>query len=550
MKSLLTALALLLLPGVALSQPATPIDPQRLSDHVKVLASDAFEGRGPATPAETKTIDYIVGQMKTLGLKPAGEKGGWTQDVTLARFQATGPIDISMTYGGQAHKLTQTNEIVVSTSRPIDRVAVDNAPLVFVGYGVTAPEQGWDDFKGLDVKGKMIVVLVNDPDFEAKPGDTAIGKFGGKAMTYYGRWTYKHEEAARRGALGIIIVHETEPASYGWNTVKNSWSGPGFDVVRPDASAAHSLVESWIQRDLAVALFKASGLDFEAEKARARNTAFTPVELKGAALSAHYAVDHTVTVTHNILGKIEGSARPNEIVFYSGHWDHFGIGEPDAKGDKIYNGAIDNADGIAAILEIAREFKKRPAPKRTVLFMAAAAEEQGLLGSEYYATHPLYPLGKTVANINIDALSGSGPARDVSVSGDSKGELQDMLVAEAEKEGRRFTPDSEPGAGHFYRSDHFPFSKQGVPALSIESGMDLYQGGAAAGEAKRKAYVDDRYHQPSDQWDASIDFNGMALDAGLAFKLGNGLANSGRWPGWKPESEFKAERDKTAAERR
>jgi Zn-dependent M28 family amino/carboxypeptidase len=427
---------------------------------------------------------------------------------------------------------------------------VEKAPLVFVGYGTTAPERGWDDFKGLDVKGKIIVCLINDADFEAQPGDGSAGKFEGKAMTYYGRWTYKYEEAARRGALGMVIVHETEPASYGWNTVKNSFDGAQFDIVREDASKAHPLVQAWIQRDLAVDIFKAAGLDFEAEKARARQADFKPVELKGAALSAHYAVDHTVTVTHNILGRIEGTERPDETVLYSAHWDHLGVGAPDAKGDRIYNGAIDNADGIAAILEIARQFKKGPPPKRTVLFMAAAAEEQGLLGSEYYATHPLYPLAKTVADINIDALSGSGPARDISVSGDSKGELQEMLIAEAEKEGRRFTPDPEPGAGHFFRSDHFPFSKLGVPALSIESGEDLYQGGKEAGVAKRKAYIDQRYHQPADQWDATIDFRGMAIDAGLAFKLGRDLANSKRWPGWKPDSEFKAIRDASASERR
>jgi Zn-dependent M28 family amino/carboxypeptidase len=520
-----------------------------MSQHVRILSSDAFLGRGPATAGEKKSIAYIVEQMKRIGLSPAGERGGWTQDVPLARFETRGPIKLAMTYGGAVHPLTQTREIVVQALVPVDRVSLADAPLVFLGYGVTAPERRWDDFKGVDLKGKIGVVLINDPDFEAKPSEPVAGRFGGKAMTYYGRWTYKYEEAARRGALGLLIVHETAPASYGWATVKNSNAAPQFDVIRDDPSKAHPLVQGWIQRDLAAQLFKASGLDFEAEKVRARSPGFRPVPLK-ATFSGDYRVTHSRIVSHNVLGKIEGTTHPDQTVFYTAHWDHLGVGQPDARGDRIYNGAVDTADGVAAILEIARQFKRAPRPQRTVVFMSVTAEEKGLLGTEYYAAHPLYPLARTVADINIDALKATGPARDVSVSGDSGGELQDLFAADAARQGRRFTPDAEPEAGHFYRSDHFPFSKRGVPALSIESGTDLYRGGVAAGVAQREDYVARRYHQPADEWSPALDFRGMALDAGLAYALGSELANSGRWPEWKPGSEFKAARDATRAERR
>jgi Zn-dependent M28 family amino/carboxypeptidase len=547
---LATSLALATPAAAQSSQPATPINAQRLSDEVKELSADSFEGRGPATRAEPKVLDWIIAHMKAAGLKPAGEHGGWTQDVPLARFELVGPIKLSATYGGRTHALTQTQEITVRAQQPVDRVAVANAPLVFVGYGVTAPEVGWDDFKGVDLKGKIAICLVNDPDFAAKPGEDAYGKFGGKAEAYYGRWTYKYEEAARRGALGLLIIHETAPASYGWNTVKNSNSNAQFDIVRDNPSASHPLIEGWIQHDLAKALFAASGLDLDAEEVRARSAAFRPVPLKGDTFSADYAVDHKNIISHNILGKVEGTVHPDQTIFYTAHWDHLGIGVPDAKGDGIYNGAIDNADGVASILEIGRQFAKGPPPQRTVIIMSVTAEEKNLLGTEYYASHPLYPLSLTVADINIDALSGSGPARDISVSGDSKGELQDLLVALAEKQGRYFTPDPEPQAGHFFRSDHFPFAKRGVPALSIESGQDLYDGGVAVGKAKKEAYVTLRYHQPADEWDTSLNFRGMAIDDGLAYDLGLELANSDMWPGWKPASEFKAARDATAAERR
>jgi Zn-dependent M28 family amino/carboxypeptidase len=525
--------------------PASPVDPARLSAHIKVLSDDSFEGRGPATAAEPKVIDYITGQMKAAGLAPAGDKGGWTQDVPLARFEVTGPVKLSMTYGGASKPLTQTEQIVVQTLVPTKHVSIKDAPLVFVGYGVKAPERGWDDFKGVDLKGKIAVVLINDPDLETP----TPGKFDGKAMTYYGRWTYKFEEAARQGALGMLIVHETAPASYGWATVKNSNGNAQFDIVRDDPGKSHPLLQGWIQRDLAVDLFKRAGLDFEAQKKRAQTEGFTPVPLK-ATFSADYAVNSEKIVSHNIAGKLVGKTHPNEYLLYTAHWDHLGVGAPDARGDRIYNGAIDNADGVAAVLELARLYGKAPRTDRTVVFMTVTAEEKGLLGTEYYASHPLFPLAKTVAMLNIDALSAAGPARDISVSGDSKGELEDMLAAAAKKQGRRLTPDQSPGAGHFFRSDHFPMAKRGVPALSVESGDDLYIGGRKAGEAAAKDYVENRYHQPADEWRADWDLRGQAIDIGLLYTLGRGLADSRTWPEWKPGSEFKAARDASASERK
>jgi Zn-dependent M28 family amino/carboxypeptidase len=551
MKRLLLATALIAAPMLAHAADTPKIDPAKLSAHIKVLSSDEFEGRGPATAGETKSVDYIVGQMKTIGLEPAGDvqKDGtraWTQDVPLGKFDIKGPVAAQFTIGGKAVPLAQGEQIAVRAAMTnVDSVAIKDAPIVFVGYGVKAPERNWDDFKGLDLKGKVLVVLINDPDFETGSGD-----FGGKAMTYYGRWTYKFEEAARQGAAGVLIVHETAPASYGWATVKNSNTNTMFDIVRKEPGKSHPALESWIQRDVAVELFKSAGLDFDALKKQAQSRDFKPVELKGATFSASYAVDHSVIVSKNIAGRIKGSARPDETVIYSAHWDHLGVGQPDAKGDKIYNGAIDNADGIAAILELARAFKSQPAPQRSILFLAVTAEERGLLGSEYYASNPLFPLSKTVSDLNIDALSAAGPSKDVTTSGDGKVDLQDLLVAKAKAHGRYFTPDPSPQAGHFYRSDHFPFAKRGVPAISVGSGEDLVKGGKEAGQKAEEDYTANRYHQPADEWSADWDLSGQAQDIGLFYEIGADLANSKTWPEWQAGSEFKALRDTTKADRK
>ncbi|SFL19244.1 M28 family metallopeptidase [Lysobacter sp. cf310] len=547
---LLVASLLSLSVSAALAAEAPKFDPKRLSDEVKTLSSDEFEGRGPATAGETKTIDYVVAQMKAAGLQPGGDlKDGqraWTQAVPLKRAQIEGTPTLSVAVDGKPQALSQGNEIAVRAALDgSTAVSIANAPLVFAGYGVKAPERNWDDFKGVDLKGKIAVVLINDPDFESGQGD-----FGGKAMTYYGRWTYKYEEAARQGALGLLIVHETDPASYGWATVKNSNTNTMFDVVRDRPGATHPTMEGWIQRDFAVDLFKRAGLDFEALKRQAQTRDFKPVELKGATLSASYQVKSEVITSQNIVGRVDGAQRPDETVIYSAHWDHLGVGAPDAKGDKIYNGAVDNATGTAALIEMGRAFAHGPKPQRSVVFLAVTAEEKGLLGSEYYSSKPLYPLAKTVAVINTDALDPTGPSRDFTTSGSAKQELLDELIDLAKGWNLSYVTDPKPEAGHFFRSDHFPFAKRGVPAISFGSGDDKVDGGRAAGEAAQQAYTADRYHQPADQWEASWSFTGMARDLELLYTLGNGLANSKRWPNWSQDSEFRAARDATSAQRK
>ena len=535
---------------MAAAVPSPTFDPHRLSEEDKVLSSDAFEGRGPATPAETKTIDYVVSQMKAAGLQPGGDlsngKRAWTQAVPLLRTEIIGTPALSLSIDGKAQSLTQGNEIAVRA--PMDgstSVAIANAPLVFIGYGVNAPERHWDDFKGVDLHGKIAVVLINDPDFE-----TGVGDFGGKAMTYYGRWTYKYEEAARQGALGMLVIHETAPASYGWNTVKNSNTITMFDIMRDKPAAVHPQLEAWIQRDLAVDMFKRAGLDFEALKKQAQTREFKPVTLKGESFSANFKVDSKVITSHNIVGRIEGSKHPDQTVIYSAHWDHLGVGQPDAKGDRIYNGAVDNATGTAALIELGRAFAKAPRPERSVVFLNVTAEEKGLLGSEYYAAKPLYPLATTVGVINMDALDPHGPSRNFTISGSAKLDLLDDLIADAKKFGMVYSPDPKPEAGHFFRSDHFSFAKRGVPAISFGSGNDWVDGGIAAGKAAEDDYTAKRYHQQGDEWQADWPFTGMARDLQVLYVLGSELANSNQWPDWSQDSEFRATRDKTAADRK
>ena len=471
-------------------------------------------------------------------------KRGWTQPVPLLKSDIVGTPQLTLQSGGTSTALVQGTDIAVrSPMNGQKQITLSNVPLLFVGYGVTAPERGWDDFKGQDVKGKMLVVLVNDPDFEGGEGN-----FGGKAMTYYGRWTYKYEEAARRGAAGVMVVHETEPASYGWATVKNSNTNTMFDIVRANPSAQHTGFESWIQRDLAVKLFQQSGLDFEQAKAAARRKDFQPMPLK-ATISANVTANTETITSQNVVGILPGKSRPDETIIYTAHWDHLGIGQPDANGDRIYNGALDNATGISHIIEQARAFAKEPRTDRSIVFLAVTAEEKGLLGSEYYARNPLYPLGKTVAVLNTDSMGVFGPARDFSIAGTAKLGLLDLLVAEGQREGRTFTPDRHPESGGFYRSDHFSFAKVGVPAVSFKSGGDMVDGGLARGEAIAKEYTANRYHQPDDEWSPDWRFDGIAADATLLHAVGRDLANSNAWPNWSEDSEFRATRDQTAAER-
>ena len=530
--------------AIALAAPPS-FDVARVSADIKTLASDAFEGRGPATRAEVKTIDYISAQMKAAGLKPAGPKGSWFQDVPLRMSNITGTPTLSMTIGGASQPLAQGSEIAVRAAETGQTaVKFANLPLVFVGYGVKAPERGWDDFKGVDLKGKIMVVLVNDPDFEGGEGD-----FGGKLMTYYGRWTYKYEEAARQGAAGVLVVHESEPASYGWATVKNSNTNTMFDIVRADPKAAHTQMEGWVQKDLAAKLLAASGVDFEAAKAAARKKDFKPIPLK-ATMSADYAVKSEIITSHNVAGLVQGSKYPDETVIYSAHWDHLGIGAPDAKGDTIYNGAKDNASGTAALLELARAYAKGPKPERTVLFLAVTAEEKGLLGSEYYADNPLRPLANTAGVVNMDGPFGIEKTSNFSISGAAKLDLLTTLTQEGEKLGRHYTPDARPEAGSFYRSDHFPMAKRGVPAISFNPGRELVNGGAERGKLLQDAYTKDRYHQPADEYDANWDTSSWVGDLTLLYNVGRRVADSHDWPNWSADSEFRATRDATTAQRK
>ena len=542
------ALALSLAGGSATASSDAAVDPAKLSAHVKTLASDAFEGRGPATPGEQKTVAYLIEQMKAAGLQPGGDlKNGtraWTQDVPLAQFNIDGPIDVGVSAAGQRRALAQGKDLAVrAAATNIDSVHVKDAPLVFLGYGVTAPERKWDDYQGVDMHGKVAVVLVNDPDFE-----TGSGLFGGRAMTYYGRWTYKYEEAARHGALGVLIVHETAPASYGWATVENSNTNAIFDILRTAPRSTHVDIEAWIQRDVAVSLFKQAGLDFEQLKKQAQANTFRAVPLKGVTFSADYRVKRETVVSKNVVGVVAGTAHADQTVVYTAHWDHLGIGKPDATGDRIFNGAADNASGVAALLELARLFGSAPKPARSVVFLAVTAEEKGLLGSEYYATHPLYPLETTVTDINMDDLGLFGPARDFSTFGANT--VVDEIAAAGAQQGRTLSPDPKPEAGSFYRSDHFPLSKVGVPAVSFKSGDDLVNGGKKKGVMLREDFNAKKYHQPKDEWSPDLDFTGEAQDVTLLYNVGRSLANSTRWPEWKAGSEFKAVRDQSAQRRR
>lgn len=550
MKTLLAGAMALSLPLLAHAADTPRFDGKRLSEEVKTLSSDAFEGRGPATAGEEKTIAYVVAQMQEAGLQPGGDlkdgKRQWTQAVPLLRAEIKGTPKLSLTVGGKSETLSQGEQVAIRAATDgSTAVDVKNVPLVFVGYGVHAPERKWNDFDGVDLKGKIAIALINDPDFETGEGD-----FGGKAMTYYGRWTYKYEEAARQGAIGLLVVHETAPASYGWATVKNSNTNTMFDVVRDNPRSVHPQIEGWIQRDAAASLFKQAGLDFDALKVQAQKRGFKAVPLKDATFSASYAVDAKVITSHNIVARIEGSQRPDETIIYSAHWDHLGIGLADAGGDTIYNGAVDNATGTAALIEIGRAFAKAPQPQRSVVFLNVTAEEKGLLGSEYYSSKPLYPLARTVAVINMDALDPFGESRNFTTSGSAQSELLDALVAEGKAAGMTYVSDRHPEAGYFFRSDHFPFAKRGVPALSWGSGNDWVDGGTEAGEAAGKEYVAKRYHQPADEWDANWTFAGMVHDLPILYRLGNDLANSARWPQWGADSEFRAIREATAAQRK
>ncbi|MFZ5721211.1 MAG: M28 family peptidase [Pseudomonadota bacterium] len=549
MKSSSLALILSLIAAPALGQE---ISAQRLSDMTRELASEPYAGRAPGGPGEQKTIDFIVGEFKALGLQPAGDDGGWTQEVPLLRFQTEPGGRFELAVGGEAKALATQTDLRIETQRPVEQVVVDKAPLVFVGYGVSAPERGWDDYKGVDLKGKIAVFLINDPDFEASPGESVAGKFGDKAATFYARWVYKYEEAARRGALGALIVHETAGAAYGWSTVVAS-NGESYDVVRTDPEKDKPLLQGWIQRDLAVDLFRKAGLDFEAEKVRARTEGFRPVELEGATFSANYRNAFERLTSRNVIAALPGAKRPDETILYAAHWDGYGIGPADAEGNTIRPGAVDDAVGVAAVVETARAFQAGPPPERTILFAAWTAEERGLLGSEFYAQANAAKLPRMVASYTYDVLQTAGPARDVVLVGSGQTDLEDHLAKVAARHGRSITPDPKPERALFYRADHFSLAKRGVPTvllMGLGGGADLVEGGRAAGERWVEDFTARCYHQTCDRWEPTQDYRGAAADVQLAFEAGRELANSRRWPGWNDGSEFKPIRAETAAARR
>ncbi len=549
-RSLLSLIGLLGVSAALAAQAPGLIDPERISQTVKVLASDEFEGRAPGTPGETKTVEWLANRFRELGLEPGGERGGWTQAVPLVRTQIGSPATLSIAIQGKERALAQGSDIYVSTVRKVDRVSIEAAPLVFVGYGVTAPERQWDDYKQVDLRGKVAVYLINDPDFYAKPGEPVAGKFGDRRMTYYGRWVYKYEEAARRGAIAALIVHDTPGAGYGWSTVIAP-AGENYDIVVKNATD-RLLLQGWLAGATASEMFKSAGLDLAALSVQARGADFKPVELKNVHFTANLPVTATPAESRNVLAKIPGSKRPDETVMFAAHWDAYGIGPPDAQGRKIRPGANDDALGLAGVLELARVFKAGPQPERTLVFAAWTAEERGLLGSQIYAAKPLYPLEKTVANLTLDILQTAGLAKDVLLVGAGQSELEDDLARAAAVQSRVVTPESLPERGLFYRADHFPLARNGVPVLllmAISGAADMREGGREAGNRWLEAYMR-CYHQPCDAWDASLDFRGAAQDVELFHTIGKDLANSTRWPQWRPGSEFHAVRAKSNAQRR
>jgi len=530
---------IIILAGCRGNEKGNPITADEIKSHIAVLADDSLLGRKPFTLGESKAIAYISSQFKKLGLEP-GNNGSYFQEVPMVEVTSKPLGTLAITGGKQNISLNYLTDFVASTRRELDTVQLKNSPLVFAGYGIVAPEYKWNDYAGLDVKGKTVIVLVNDPGF--KSGDRTL--FKGDTMTYYGRWTYKYEEAARQGAAGIIIVHQTEPASYGWSVVANSFTGAKLYLQQQDKHLSRCKVEGWITEDAAKKLFSAAGItgDFRAI-ARKRDFKAIPLNLN-ATLTVQNKLKYSTS--HNVIAVLKGTARPDECILYTAHWDHLGVGKPDAKGDSIYNGAVDNASGVAAVLGEARRFAQlKEKPQRSIVFLAVTGEEQGLLGSEYYATHPIYPLNKTVADLNMDALGDYGETNDFSITGKGQNDLEDYVADFAKQDGKKVTGDKNPGAGGYYRSDHFNFAKVGVPALDINNGIESTEHGAAWGKAQQKEYSDKHYHQPSDNFSADMNTTGMAEVANLLFKVGDKLANESTFPGWKNGSEFKAVREKS-----
>ena len=530
---------------------APRISAERMSAITRTLASDAFEGRSMGGAGEDKTVAYLIEQFKAAGLEPGGENGGWTQAVPMFRTKLQAPVTVTVKQGAATRALRVPEDIYLSTVRDTTRATIAGAPMVFVGYGVTAPERQWDDFKGADLKGKVAVFLVNDPDFEAATGESVAGVFGGKTMTYYGRWTYKFEEAARRGAIAALVVHETNGAGYGWNVVQSP-AGENFNVVLGPEARRPVLLQGWIQGPVFADLMKQAGHDPAQVMRQARTRSFRPIDLK-ATLSADASVDLTRLNSRNVIGKLTGSRFPQETVSYGGHWDAYGIGPADKQGRTIRPGAADDAVGLAAMIEVARAFAAGPRPQRTLLFAAWTAEERGLLGSEYYARHPLYPHETMVANLTFDTLQWAGPVNDVVLIGQGQSDLEEMLAEAAKAQGRSVTVENHPERGLFYRADHFSLAKRGVPVLlnmALAGAYDLKSGGRAAGERWLDAFTTNCYHQACDAWSADWNLDGAVQEAELFYAIGARLANGREWPGWKQGSEFGKVRRESVSRRK
>ena len=512
---------------------------QGLEDHVRILASDEFQGRKPFTVGEEKTIDYLEQQFKAIGLE-AGNGDSYLHEVPMVEITPTGDSLMQVTTPKNRFTLRGFHDYVISSERTEQRITWEDEPLVFAGFGIVAPEYNWNDYEGLDVKDKIVVVLVNDPGFGGE--DSTF--FKGNTMTYYGRWTYKFEEAARQGAKGCLVVHNTVPAGYPFQVLQNTWNTAHLYLDPRGKNAYFCEGVGWISKPAIEKIFSAAGLDFNQAQTGARRPGYRGRDLN-AKISFSMELEVRFDTTYNVIAKISGNERPDEYIIYTAHWDHLGIGRKDASGDSIYNGALDNASGTAGLLEIARAFTSLdPPPARSIVFLAVTAEEQGLWGSSYYAGNPVYPKEKTVANINMDGINPYGNMKDVMVVGSGQSELEDYLKEAAEKLNRDVVPDDEPEKGYYFRSDHFSFAKIGIPALYLKTGSDFIGRGKEYGEQLKVTYTQKYYHQPSDEFDTTrMNFEGGVQDLKLLFLVGKTLAFGNEWPQWKEGSEFKGIRE-------
>ncbi|HEX9963540.1 MAG TPA: M28 family metallopeptidase [Allosphingosinicella sp.] len=528
-------------PGAAAEGAYTgpPISLATLTTATQILSSDEYEGRAPTTRGEEKTVAYIADRFRKAGLQP-GNKGSWYQNVPLVESLAT-PTGLTIAGGGAPMTFAHRTDFVANSYQVQPRIDLRDSEMVFVGYGINAPERGWNDYAGVDVKGKTVVILVNDPDWQ----DTDLeGPFNGKAMTYYGRWTYKYEEAARQGAAAAFIVHDTQPAAYGWNVVQSSWTGPQYNMDEPGGHMDQSKVIGWLTNEAARRILTASGQDLTALSAAAKRQGFKAVPLRTRA-SIGLTNQIKKQASRNVIGILPGSKRPNEYVIYTAHWDHLGRCDADSTGDDICNGALDNATGTAGLIALAEAHARRGNPERTLVFLAVTAEESGLLGSKYYAENPVYPLASTVGGVNMDGLNVAGNTRDFVVIGKGKSQLEDYMKRATDRYGLTVKNEPSPQAGYYYRSDHFSLARQGVPMLYAEGGEDLVVGGLAAGSAAAEDYRANRYHQPSDEYDPKWDWSGAVRDLEIYWLIGRELADSTDWPNWNPGDEFRAIRDKS-----